>query len=90
MSDLFTSKIVQLFSDAVDAACPLCQQPYGAEGDRAYLATAMSHLLDQHDGKLRHVGQQTTLGPDGVPWQQTTALVELVLPVDEEVTPSDR
>jgi hypothetical protein len=89
MGDLFTSKIVQLFSDAVDATCPFCEHRYGAD-ERSYLATAMSHLLSSHDGKIRHVGQQTTVGPDGVPWQQTTAILEFVLPVEEEVTPSDR
>ena len=89
MGDLFTTKIVQLFSDAVDATCPFCEQPYGAEG-RSYLAVALSHLLSQHDGKLRHVGQETAIGPDGVPWQHTTAVLEVILPIAEEVTPSDR
>ena len=50
----------------------------------------MSHLLGQHDGKLRHVGAADLLGPDGVPWQHTTAVLEVVLPIEEEVTPSDR
>ena len=27
MGDLFTTKIVQLFSDAVDPACPFCEDP---------------------------------------------------------------
>lgn len=88
MGDLFTSKIVQLFSDAVDETCPLCEQTYGAD-ERSYLATAMSHLVTQHDGKLRHVGQQTALGPDGLPWQYTTAVIEFILPVEEEVTPRE-
>ena len=54
-------------------SCKLCDYtPYG--GSSAAFDDVCNHLMNEHGLACLHVGQETTHGGDGLPWQSTVAV----------------
>ena len=64
-------KTVELSSDVIGGCVHCGERPCGPNAD---LGEQINHYLG-HGYKLLHVGQQTTTGGDGKPWQSTIAIL---------------
>jgi hypothetical protein len=63
-------RIAQIHSD-VFGGCPGCEEYSGLSDD---LDERVNHLIG-HGWKVLHVGQETTDGMGGEPWQRTTVVL---------------
>lgn len=65
-----THKSIRLCSD-VSQTCPECNYLLKSED----LDKNIDHLINEHNFKLKHVGQETTRDDVGENWQMTVALL---------------
>ena len=72
-----TEEVIQVFSD-VSTGCPRCEEG-PAWSDVDWFADQVNHLLG-HGYRLLHVGQESTAGAEGQPWQRTTAVLAVPTP----------
>jgi hypothetical protein len=79
MEQSFRTQIVHLNSSVVRRDCPVCQKNIRYEPD--WFGAMTTHLVDEHGGTLKHVGQETSLDKDGRPHQATAAVIVLIIPL---------
>jgi hypothetical protein len=69
------STVFELTS-SVWTPCPVCRSAVGrVSADSAALDERVTHLLQEHNATLFHVGQESSTDGDGNPWQMTVAVV---------------
>jgi hypothetical protein len=78
MDRSFRTQVVHLNSSVVRHDCPVCQEHL--RGDSDWFGAMASHLVDEHGGTLKHVGQETSIGSDGRPEHSTAAVIVLIIP----------
>ena len=67
-----TDRVVRVSSNIHGGVCEECAQALSGDDD---FEMKVNHYLREHGYRLLHVGQETTDGPDGKPWQLTVAVL---------------
>ncbi len=65
-----TKHIVQI-STGNSNGCEICHFHKPVDG----FSKMVNHYIEEHGYKLLHVGTETDLGPNDVPWHNTVAVV---------------
>ena len=69
------SKIIVSVSSNIGAGCPLCNSNFFLGLEK--FDESCNHLMQQHNLKCLHVGQETSYDNNGKPWHSTVAVFGL-------------
>lgn len=66
-----TKEIIRIITTECHSYCMVCNERFVVED----FARMVNHYIGKHEHKLLHIGTETSLGPNDVPWHATVAIL---------------
>ena len=66
-----TKEIIRIITTDSHFHCAECKVPFGVQD----FSQIVNHYIGEHGHKLLHIGTETSLGQNDVPWHATVAIL---------------